>query len=545
MTIRDGIVDGSGSISNNIRHMMKTEASSDYRFLDDHVQQKHAPESKCFFVVLLVGIYWLFEALPLAVTALLPIVLYPMLGILSADETCKSYMPDVNFLCFGGLVVALAVEKCNLHQRIALRVLTWVGPKPNWILLGFMCITGFLTNSENGIVINSLCMKMIIEQTVHEGRKTLPKLETRTSQEVTNLAKALLLGMCFASSLGGMATLTGTSTNLIMAGLVTNSFPLEKGQSVNYTLWMLFAVPVTVICLIMCWLVLQFYFLGIRSTIKNLTCGDSRMNSSEEKVKKIIASKYSNQPSMSYAEVSVLTLFSILVLMWMLRDLGASTFSGFGVLFKPRYFTDGTSAILVTILLFILPDQKMHIFSSSSSTLMDWKTMTAKFPWNVILLLGGGFGLAAGVRQSGLSASIGALLSLVGNIPLYALQLLCMTMAVVATNIASNIVVGSILIPVTATLAQNSHINPLALIFPTTIACSYAFMLPAGTPPNAIVLAPGIIRLKDMAGAGFFVSIVCIAFVTIHCQTLANLYIAFDTFPVWAEILNVTTVAPV
>ncbi|KAL1244007.1 Sodium-dependent high-affinity dicarboxylate transporter [Trichinella spiralis] len=502
-------------------------------------------ESKCLYVVLLMAAYWLFEVMPLAVTALIPAFLYPILGIMSSSKVCESYMPDVNFLSFGGLIVALAVEKCKLHNRVALRVLTLVGSDPKWVMFGFMTITAFLSMWMN----NTACTAMMVpiaQSVIEEWNRNIPEEEVdgnestelvvrhdkadkdkpkdgshlgessarqeivpgevrQMTKEDEAKAKSLLISIAYSSSIGGTATLTGSPTNISSIGLLKTFFH-----------WMVDAV------LLMLNLIVQ---------------------------------RYKALPPVTFAELSVLVIFGILIVLWVLRDLGLPGFSGFGVLFKKGFFSDATSAVLISVVLFAFPDTRpsftIPIQTEGKNigkpqpfgTLMDWATMKARFPWDVIFLLGGGFALAAGVKASGLSVAIGNLLSNMGNLPVGIIQLLCVLMAIGITNIASNVVTASILIPIVSGLAQKLTLNPLSLILPVTLGCSYAFMLPVGTPPNAIVFAPGFLKLSDMIGAGFFISIATSLVIVLHSQTLARLYIDLDNFPYWAMVQNGTVAA--
>ncbi|CDW56118.1 Na sulph symp domain containing protein [Trichuris trichiura] len=570
-------------------------------------------ESKCLFVVLLMAVYWLFEVMPLAVTAMMPVFLYPILGILSSGRVCASYMPDVNFLSFGGLVVALAVEKCNLHQRLALRVLTWVGSEPKWIIFGFMSITAFLSMWMS----NTACTAMMVpiaQSVIAEWKKskeeegvppnpagrqsestelvprnagkddhTITSISHKDSTSSTNVtstgkqvnkeqnavAKSLLLGIAYASSIGGTATLTGSPTNISMVGLMKrlqrnctyelrftsvfscSLFPRDDGRSVTYVLYMIFALPTMVLILILVWITLLCYFLGAKATLLSMVPSFRKKKKRSPKGNKVTAlfqEKFRKLPPMSFAETSVFVIFLILVVLWVLRDVGVPSFPGFGIYFKKGYFSDATSAMIITVLLFAFPSEKPTLRDRKEEkekpkgkpgTLMTWATMKSKFPWDVVFLLGGGFALAAGVKESGLSASIGGLLGTMGNLPLAVLQLICMTISVVITNIASNVVTASILVPIVSGMSQQMEVCPLALILPVTLGCSYAYMLPVGTPPNAIVFGPGVLRLIDMVGAGFFASIVSMLVVVFHCQTFARLYVPLETFPEWA-MLNQT-----
>ncbi|KRY55341.1 Sodium-dependent high-affinity dicarboxylate transporter 3, partial [Trichinella britovi] len=517
-------------------------------------------ESKCLYVVLLMAAYWLFEVMPLAVTALIPAFLYPILGIMSSSKVCESYMPDVNFLSFGGLIVALAVEKCRLHNRVALRVLTLVGSDPKWVMFGFMTITAFLSMWMN----NTACTAMMVpiaQSVIEEWNRNIPEEEVdgnESTELVVRHDKADKDKPKDGSHLG-----ESSARQEVVPGEVKQMTKEDEAKAKIFFHWMvdayfLYAFPTMIYSLVISWLLLLFYFIGPMKTIRQLNCFKKKSREQKrDRIKDLIVQRYKALPPVTFAELSVLVIFGILIVLWVLRDLGLPGFSGFGVLFKKGFFSDATSAVLISVVLFAFPDTRpsftIPIQTEGKNigkpqpfgTLMDWATMKARFPWDVIFLLGGGFALAAGVKASGLSVAIGNLLSNMGNLPVGIIQLLCVLMAIGITNIASNVVTASILIPIVSGLAQKLTLNPLSLILPVTLGCSYAFMLPVGTPPNAIVFAPGFLKLSDMIGAGFFISIATSLVIVLHSQTLARLYIDLDNFPYWAMVQNGTVAANV
>uniref|UniRef100_A0AC34FU14 Uncharacterized protein n=1 Tax=Panagrolaimus sp. ES5 TaxID=591445 RepID=A0AC34FU14_9BILA len=377
---------------------------------------------------------------------------------------------DVTFLFIGGLIVAMAVERSELHERIALNVLTLVGSQPKYIMLGFMTITALLSAFIS-------------------GENEAPKARANEKR----MAKGLILSICFAANIGGTGTITGTAPNLVMVGQLATLYP-NANTGVNYITWMLFCFPLMFLCLITCWVILVGIFLYNGPP-------------AAAEVTKILHERSQKLQRMSYAEKSVAVCFVGLLLLWILPQV----FPGILGFLPKGYFTDATSAMIVSALLFALPSKKprMAFLCQSEPSenptkghtyarLMDWKTMQEKFPWGILLLLGGGFALAAGVKESGLSDLLGSQLSEIGSLPLIAVQVFCILITLLVTNICSNTVTVSIFLPIVATLAEQAQIHPLTLMLPVTLTCSFAFMLPVGTAPNAIAFGSGLLKVSDM-----------------------------------------------
>uniref|UniRef100_A0A914WKT5 Uncharacterized protein n=1 Tax=Plectus sambesii TaxID=2011161 RepID=A0A914WKT5_9BILA len=537
------------------------------------------PESKCAYCVIVMAVYWMCEVMPLAVTAMLPVFMFPILGVLDAKTVSKEFLPDTNFLFIGGLIVAVAIEKCNLHERIALKVLSVVGSQPKWIMLGFMCVTAFLSMWISNTATTAMMVPIaesVINQLTRTQNNNLPnhnndviapntevalRLMRNDNGDVeheetealddkqerkgalnardSSVAKGLLISVCFAANIGGTATITGTPPNLVMVGQLERLFPSGADTGINYLSWIAFALPLMIVSLLLCWLLLFAYFMRNSPPI-------------DESITQVMRQKYRNLPPMSFAEKSVLACFLILLFMWITRD--PKFMPGFGELFPQNHFTDATSAMLIAVLLFALPNETPDILCNPRrdrtrdpvvrGALMDWSAMQNKFPWSVVLLLGGGFAVAAGVKASGLSLVIGELLGGLGGLPVWAIQLVCVLITMLVTNICSNTVTASIFVPIVATLAQNLEINPLALMLPVTLACSYAFVLPVATPPNAIVFANGLLKVTDMMVAGLLMSVVGALATVAHMLTFGRMILPLDVFPQWAAVPNITSTAP-
>ncbi|CAB3399326.1 unnamed protein product [Caenorhabditis bovis] len=519
---------------------------------DDSVLQ-----ARCLFVVALMGCYWVFEALPLAITAFIPLILFPMFGIMRSDEVARLYLPDTCFLFMGGLMVALAVEKCDLHGRIALFVLKTVGSEPARVMAGFMGVTGFLSmwisNTATTALMVPIVQSVIAElvsnhrmedlialNEAHSQRKmsagmrrlSLPHehlevnnedLSTSMSPREQRMAKGLMLSVCFAANIGGSATITGTASNLVFVGQLDELFP-GADTGVNFLSWLVFAFPMAALCLLYCWFVL--YILFLRGSPKGSII-----------VTRKLQQKYNELDAISFAEASVMGCFILLLLLWILRE--PQVVPGFGELFKPDTVSDATSAMLVVVLLFILPERAPPMRDNkgryqASSGLLDWATVQDRFPWSVLFLLGGGFALAAGVKESGLSHDIGALMKNLDVFNHNIIMLICIIIAVTLTNICSNTVIASIFIPIVAELAKSLELNPLNFMLPVTLSASFAFLLPVATPPNAIAFSSGYLKVSDMFVSGLILTFGCVFIAMANMLFWAGFVYNLHLFPQWA-----------
>ncbi|KAK0396691.1 hypothetical protein QR680_001814 [Steinernema hermaphroditum] len=510
-------------------------------------------EARCAFTVLLMEIYWVTEVLPLPVTAFIPMVLFPTFGIMKSTDVARTYLADTNFLFLGGLIFAVAVERCNLHQRIALFVLSIVGSQPKFILLGFVLCTGFLSLWISNTAITALMLPIALSVSAElaefnkdeemcamneNGEKVAENtplssskkdLANTLNEQDLKMTKALLLGVAFSSSIGGLGTMVGTATNLVFFGQMPKLYPLAYNTGINFFSWMLFAFPIVVLGLILCWLILGLLFL------RNSPPGNPRISA-------MLKDKYLNLPDVSFAEKAVAIFFFILLGLWVCRE--PQIFPGFARFFLKGYVTDATSAMLIVLVLFAFPDKKPEITSSKKivkTRLLDWKTVQSRVPWSVILLLGGGFAMAAGVKESKLSARIGEMLTILDVLPPMVIMSICIAISVFVTNICANTVTASIFLPIAAEMATSLKIHPLYFMLPITIAASFAFALPVATPPNAIIFASGLVKVNDLVVSGTILSIL-LGIVTIFVVHFwGTLVFALNTFPDWAAAAtNVT-----
>ncbi|XP_071216640.1 solute carrier family 13 member 2-like [Salvelinus alpinus] len=550
------------------------------------------PEASCGFVIILMALYWCTECMPLAVTGLLPVILFPMMGIMESSEVCNQYMKDSNMLFVGGLLVAIAVEYWNLHKRIALRVLLLVGVRPALLMMGFMGTTAFLSmwisntastammlpianavlkqlcdteaqaeeREMGGVcVCVSICFVSISPNTIRSRfikpfsngntvEECLEVRERRLKREAKylNLDKGMSLSVCYAASIGGTATLTGTTPNLILKGQVDELFP-GNGDIINFASWFGFSFPNMVLMLIISWLWLQFMYLGCNMK-KSFGCGMNK--DGDKEAYGVMKNEYKKLGSMCFAEGCVLVLFVLLVLLWFTREPGFMPGWATVLFNKDRpYVTDGTVAILMSTLFFVIPAQLPRCGGYSEDgkplkappTLLNWDVVQEKMPWNILLLLGGGFALARGSEVSGLSQWLGESLAPLQSIPPFAISFLLCLLTATFTECSSNVATTTLFLPILASMAVAIKLHPLYVMLPCTICASLAFMLPVATPPNAIAFSYGNLKVMDMAKAGFVLNIVGVITINIALNTWGAAMFNLNTFPDWANVTTIHT----
>jgi sodium-dependent dicarboxylate transporter 2/3/5 len=435
-------------------------------------------------VAMLMAVWWITELIPLAATALLPVALFPLMGIMDGKAVAATYFNHVIFLFIGGFLIALAMERWNLHKRIALRILMVTGSRPGSILLGFMIATAFLSMWISNTATAMMMIPILIA--------VISKLEENTSKEaISKYSIGLLLGVAYSASIGGVATLVGTPPNLSFARIFQIMFP--HAPEISFTQWFLFAFPFSLTFFLVVWAFLMFKF----APAKN----DWKLSD-----RNLFQQQYSLLGPMRFEEKTVLTVFLALAVLWLSRaDLifGDFVVPGWSRLFgMPDYINDGTVAIAVSSLLFLIPSR-----SVKASRIMTWDT-ASRIPWHIVLLFGGGFALATGFKESGLSLWFGHNLSwMKGMHPIFIILVVSLLMTFL-TELTSNTATTEMLLPILAGLSLSIDINPLFLMIPATISASMAFMLPVATPPNAIIFGTDRIRIADMAKTGFLLNLI-------------------------------------
>jgi sodium-dependent dicarboxylate transporter 2/3/5 len=449
-------------------------------------------------VTVWMAVWWTTEAVPIAVTALLPIVLFPLTGGLDLEATTAAYGHRFVFLFLGGFLIAMSIEKWQLHRRIALATIALIGTNVRLIILGAMVATALLSmwisNTATAVMMLPIATAIIAQ---------LRDDPATDEDENDTFGKAFLLAIAYAASIGGMATLIGTPVNLVFVGVLREAY----GVDVSFTEWLSIGFPISVILLLLCWLYLTRVAFRFRK---------GEFSGGREEV----ARQRKKLGPMGREEKKVLVIFSLTALAWILRG---------SVLERllPG-IDDPVIAMLGGIALFLVPGP------SPDRPLLEWSE-AVRLPWGIILLLGGGFALAAGFGGSGLADFIGSTLTLPEGIGLLLVVLIVTATVNFLTEITSNVATTSMLMPVFAAAALPLGIHPYALMVPATLAATCAFMLPVATPPNAVVFGAGYLTIPDMVRAGLWLNVLSIVLIALFCYFLLPSIWGFtpDVLPEW------------
>ncbi|WP_017381680.1 SLC13 family permease [Paenisporosarcina sp. TG-14] len=441
------------------------------------------PEAKAILAsTLWIATWWITEAIPIPVTSLLPIILFPISNGLDVGATTSAYGNDTIFLFMGGFMIALTMEKWNLHKRIALTIISLIGTNTERIILGFMIATGFLSmwisNTATAMMMVPIGLAIIYQ--VQDALKDDDSIDT--SKENFGFGKALMLGIAYSASLGGIATLIGTPPNTLLAGAVNEIYGIE----ITFAQWMLFGVPFAWIFIFIAW----YYLIKVAypQKMKQLPGGNT-----------VIQEEKTNLGKASYEEKVIFIVFVLAALAWITR-------SFLLVQFIPN-LNDAMVGLIAAIILFIIPSK-----NRKGDHLLDWAT-AVKLPWGILLLFGGGLAIAAGFTSSGLSDWIGGQLTGLQGVSVLLVVLVVAALVLFLTEITSNTATASMMFPIMASLAVALSIHPYALLVTAAVAASCAFMLPVATPPNAVVFGSGYLRIADMARAGLALNVFGIFFV--------------------------------
>tara|TARA_B100001287_G_scaffold188185_1_gene158904 strand:+ start:2134 stop:3570 length:1437 start_codon:yes stop_codon:yes gene_type:complete len=424
-----------------------------------------------------IAIWWMTEAIPIYVTSLLPIILFPLSGGLELKLTTASYGHKFVFLFIGGFILAIAIEKWKLHKRIALNIIKIVGTKKSNIILGFMIATAFLSMwiSNTATAVMILPVGLAIISQLKDNPKTI-------ENENIVFGKTLMLAIAYSASIGGMATLIGTPPNLVLAGVVKTSFNVE----INFLQWMSFGLPISIFLLFICWKYLTT--IAYNFSDQNFESG---LNEIDKQLKEL--------GKVSYEEKSVLIVFILTALAWVTQSFLIKQFI--------PAIDDTIIAIFAAIILFILPNKE------GSKKLLSWAD-AVKLPWGILLLFGGGMTLAKGFDSSGLAIWIGSQMNFFNAIPLLFLLLILIAIVNFLTEITSNLATTAMLLPILVALSETIEVNAFFLLVGATVAASCAFMLPVATPPNAVVFGSKILSIDDMIKKGFWMNLISIFILT-------------------------------
>ena len=447
--------------------------------------------SHMFAIVVLMAFFWITEAIPLGITSLLPIFMFPVFGIDSTAKVSTNYMNSTILLFLGGFFLSIAMEKWNLHRRIALSILNMMGISKYSIVFGFAITTYFMS-----MFVSNTAAAMIM---LPIALAIIGKVESSYNNFSGNkFAIALMLVIAYSASIGGIATLIGTPPNLVLMRVYETSFP--DMPKITFANWLYYGIPLSSGMLVL--MLLMIYFVFLRQLPKNL------LSKTEIKNQLIGLGK------MSKAEFKILWIFLLVVFLWMFREpikLEWFTIPGWGdSLGLSKLIDDGTVGIFGAVILFLMPVS----FNDLSTKLLDKESIKA-VPWEIILLFGGGFALASGFESSGLSKQIALQLEYMHNLPISIIILVIGALVTTLTEFSSNTATAATMLPVIAAMAKVMEIDPLILMVPAAISASFAFTMPISTPPNAIVFSSGRLKIKDMLFSGILMNILGLIYIVL------------------------------
>jgi sodium-dependent dicarboxylate transporter 2/3/5 len=458
-------------------------------FID--LDSKNANISLMAGVALWMAIWWVTEAVSLAVTAIIPVLMLPVLGIAEVKEVAQQYTDSIIFLFFGGFMLAFAIEKWNLHKRIALKILSIVGKSPRTVLLGVMIstflISNWISNTATTVMLFSAVLALILETKQY------------LKHDKEKFAAAMLLGLAFSATIGGMATPVGTPPNMYFFKVFRETYAQQ--YDFNFLKWSMIGYPIASVFLIVCYMVLSRYFM-------------KRLDSFEIG-RDYFKKQYHSLGKMGYEEKWVFGIFISCILLWFSRadiDLGAFKIHGWANLFKtPKFVDDSFVALAAAMLLFLIPSK-----SDEGNALLVWED-AKKIRYDIILMFGSGFALAYGFEVTGLSNWLASQLMVLKGVPIIFIILGICCIVTIISEFASNIASIQLAIPVMMALQKNIDVSPLLLMIPATFASSIGFMLPVATAANTIVFGTKMIHTRDMFKVGLILDILGILIITLMC----------------------------
>jgi sodium-dependent dicarboxylate transporter 2/3/5 len=473
----------------------------------------NGPANRMAGVVLLMAIWWVTDCIPLFATALVPLVLFPLLGILSGRATAPIYFNSVIVLFIGGFMIALTMEKWNLHRRIALAIIDRVGGGPGRVVLGFMLAAAFLSmwisNTATAVMMVPIGLAMIYHLEEGFGR-----------ERAHTFAVGLMLGIAYSCSVGGLMTLVGTPPNLALVQIFQIIFP--EAPPLAFGQWMILGVPLGLVMLFSTWALITKVLYRVPSELRV----DPQ----------VVKDERSTLGPVTFEEKVILAVFGVTALLWIFRvdlQIGLATIPGWSRLLpNPDLIDDGTVAITMASVLFFIPTKDR----SGGDRRVMGPDVIPRLPWNIVLLFGGGFALAEGFQATGLAQVLGERFAAISALPTFALILLVCLSITFLTELTSNTATTQMILPILADIGVATGTHPLVLMIPATLSASCAFMMPVATPPNAIIFGSGRLSVGEMARAGLVLNLVGAIVISVLVFTLGTAVFDIDpsVLPEWA-----------
>eukprot|EP00928_Gymnodinium_smaydae_P017047 TRINITY_DN16487_c0_g1_i1.p1 TRINITY_DN16487_c0_g1~~TRINITY_DN16487_c0_g1_i1.p1 ORF type:complete len:661 (-),score=109.84 TRINITY_DN16487_c0_g1_i1:179-2098(-) len=459
------------------------------------ISKEHPMANDALSATSLIGTWWIFEVMPLPITGLLPLVLFPLMKIEHGSDVAKLYFNSISFLFMGSVLVNIAIDKAKLHRRLSLILLMKFGASPPLVLLGFICIAAlvsmFCSNAATSLMLIPFATGLLQDYSgTFEGRR---------------FEKGVLLGIAYGCSVGGVATPVGSPTNGVLIGAMSSFF--SEAPEISFFKWLAFAIPCTLVMIVAVWLVVYFMFCrGI--------CIEIDRN--------ILARELYSLGPWCRDDVMVMSALLLQVTLWISHPYIVDPWLG-------ERIEDSTVAMMIAIPLFLLPSARRP-----GQAILQEKDLR-ELPWGLLLLFGAGFCIAHVFATSGLSKIIGSYIAPMVVLGPYGLSVALFFLCIFLTEFTSNTSTASVLVPIMFSVAQQSRLHPLSLALPVTVACSFAFMLPISTAPNAAVFSTEKVPIGDMAKAGFILNAVAILVVPPVIMLTGNVFDNLSEFPAWAE----------
>ena len=443
-------------------------------------------------IIVWMATWWFTEAVHIAVTSLLPLVLFPLAGVADIKTTAGSYASDLIFLFIGGFILGMSINRWHLDKRIALTVLQVVGERPENVVAGFMLVAAFLSafisNTATTVMLLPIALSVLsLHRPAHLAARN-------TSSPADDFPVCLLIAIAYAASLGGISTIIGTPPNVFTANFIQN-LPAAESVEISFAGWMKMALPISLSLLFICWLLLTRFVFRLNKQLPGIS-------------HKQLAVQYRGLGPMSAGEWVSLGVFVLAAVLWITRPvISRLEIEIAGASYLPLAgLSDAGIAMLAAMLLFVLP-------VGNKQAAMNWQT-AVRLPWGIIILLGGGFALAMAVKSNGIDLLLGSQVAGLTHLPDLMVLLLIVALVVFLTEFTSNTATTAVLIPAFAAFAPLFDIPPLLLLIPATFAASCAFMMPIATPPNAVVFGSGHIRISQMVRAGFWMNLAAVGLIT-------------------------------
>lgn len=453
-----------------------------------------------------IATWWISEAIPIPATSLLPIVLFPLMGIMDAGTSTAPYANTNIFLFMGGFMIAVCIERWNLHRRVALNIISVIGTSPDRLVLGFMVATAFLSmwisNTATTMMMMPIGLAVILQVGTMVQEKRIAGIDVR--QGSFNFGTCLMLSIAYAASIGGIATLIGTPPNIVFASIAEEMFNIVIG----FDRWMMYGLPVAAVFLIAAWLYMTR--VAYPPKIKEIPGG-----------RQLVEDQLRELGSITREEKLVAMVFGGVALAWITRS--------FILVHLFPLIHDSVIAMIGAVITFLIPvNLKKGVF------LNDWKT-AVNIPWGILLLFGGGLSIAAAFTQTGLANWIGMQLSALEGSHMLVIMLTLVALVIYLTEITSNTATTSMMMPVTAAMASAMLVHPFALMVTAATAASCAFMLPVATPPNAVIFGSGYVKIPDMVKAGVWLNMTGVVVIALVAYLWLPLVwgINISTLPAW------------